>query len=48
MVAMVGPKFALVFVHDAMMYLASLDDLRAAAATAFAQVRPCLRGEQDH
>ncbi len=35
-----GRTFDLVFVHDAIVYLTSLDDLRAAAATAFAHLRP--------
>ncbi len=35
-----GRTFDLVFVHDAVMYLATLDDLRAAPATAFEHLRP--------
>ena len=35
-----GRTFDVVFVHDAVVYLTEIDDLRAAAATAFAHVRP--------
>ena len=35
-----GRTFDLVFAHDAVDYLTTLDDLRAMAATAFAHVRP--------
>lgn len=35
-----GRVFDLVFVHDAVSYLTTLDDLRATAATAFAHLRP--------
>lgn len=35
-----GRAFDLVFVHDAVVYLTALDDVRAAAATAFAHLRP--------
>ena len=35
-----GRAFDLAFVHDAVVYLTALDDVRAAAATAFAHLRP--------
>ncbi|MFO0747079.1 MAG: class I SAM-dependent methyltransferase [Myxococcota bacterium] len=35
-----GRTFDAVLVHDAVMYMTTLDDLRAAAATAFAHTRP--------
>ena len=35
-----GRTFDVVFVHDAVVYLTEIDDLRAAVATAFAHVRP--------
>ncbi|MCY3646538.1 MAG: class I SAM-dependent methyltransferase [Chloroflexi bacterium] len=35
-----GRTFDVVFVHDAVVYLTELDDIRAAAVTAFAHLRP--------
>jgi hypothetical protein len=35
-----GRSFDVVLVHDAVMYMTTLDDLRAAAATAFVHTRP--------